>query len=413
MKKVVVTGMGAVTPLGNDPVSFWSQLVGGTSGAGPITHFDAAAFKVRFACEVKGFDATAVLDRSEMKRTDLFTQYALFAADQAIKDAGLDFSKMDPFDTGVIWGSGQGGMETFEEQVKEYANGDGTPRFSPFFVPKLIANMASGMISIKYGLMGINYTTVSACSTSNTAFMDALNYIRLGKAKVIVAGGSEAPVTAASVGGFTSMKAMSTRNDDPKHASRPFDVDRDGFVMGEGAGALILEEYEHAKARGARIYAEFAGAAMTADAYHMTSTHPEGAGALRAMQDTLKDAGLNKEDVDYLNVHATSTPVGDISEVNAVARLFGDAPKNLTISATKSMTGHLLGAAGAIEAIACLMAVKDGVIPPTINTVNLDPVIPKGLKILLGSAEKKPVKVAMSNTFGFGGHNGIVLFKKV
>ena len=404
--------MGAVTPLGNDPVSFWSQLVAGTSGAGPITHFDAAAFKVRFACEVKGFDATAVLDRSEMKRTDLFTQYALFAADQAIKDAGLDFSKMDPFDTGVIWGSGQGGMETFEEQVKEYANGDGTPRFSPFFVPKLIANMASGMISIKYGLMGINYTTVSACSTSNTAFMDALNYIRLGKAKVIVAGGSEAPVTAASVGGFTSMKAMSTRNDDPKHASRPFDVDRDGFVMGEGAGALILEEYEHAKARGARIYAEFAGAAMTADAYHMTSTHPEGAGALRAMQDTLKDAGLNKEDVDYLNVHATSTPVGDISEVKAVVKLFGDAPKNLTISATKSMTGHLLGAAGAIEAIACLMAIKEGVIPPTINTVNLDPAIPAGLKILLGSAEKKAVKVAMSNTFGFGGHNAAVIVKK-
>jgi len=405
--------MGAVTPLGNDPVSFWSQLVAGTSGAGPITHFDPKAFKVRFACELKDFDATAVLDRGELKRTDLFTQYALVAADQAIKDSGLDFSKMDPFDTGVIWGSGQGGMATFEEQVTEYANGDGTPRFSPFFVPKLIANMASGMISIKYGLMGINYTTVSACSTSNTAFMDALNYIRLGKAKVIVAGGSEAPITAASIGGFTSMKAMSTRNDDPKHASRPFDVDRDGFVMGEGAGALILEEYEHAKARGARIYAELAGAAMTADAYHMTSTHPEGAGALRAMQDTLKDAGLNKEDVDYLNVHATSTPVGDISEVNAVVKLFGEAPPNLVISATKSMTGHLLGAAGAIEAIACLKTIQDGVIPPTINTVNLDPAVPKGLKVLLGAAEKRPVKVAMSNTFGFGGHNGIVLFKKI
>jgi len=413
MKKVVVTGMGAVTPLGNDPESFWSQLVAGTSGAGPITHFDAKAFKVRFACELKNFDATAILDRGELKRTDLFTQYALVAADQAVKDSGLDFSKMDPFDTGVIWGSGQGGMETFEEQVKEYANGDGNPRFSPFFVPKLIANMASGMISIKYGLMGINYTTVSACSTSNTAFMDALTYIRLGKAKVIVAGGSEAPITAASLGGFTSMKAMSTRNDDPKHASRPFDVERDGFVMGEGAGALILEEYEHAKARGARIYAELAGAAMTADAYHMTSTHPEGAGALRAMQDTLKDAGLNKEDVDYLNVHATSTPVGDISEVKAVVKVFGEAPPNLVISATKSMTGHLLGAAGAIEAIACLMSIRDGVIPPTINTVNLDPAVPNGLKILLGEAERRPVRVAMSNTFGFGGHNGIVLFRKV
>jgi len=413
MKRVVVTGIGAITPLGNDPATYWSRLVAGDSGAGPITHFDASAFKTRFACEVKNFDATGILDRSELKRTDLFTQYALVAADQAIKDSGLDFSGMDPFDTGVIWGSGQGGMETFEEQVKEYALGDQTPRFSPFFVPKLIANMASGMISIKYGLMGINYTTVSACSTSNTAFMDAMTYVRLGKAKVIVAGGSEAPITAASVGGFTSMKAMSTRNDDPTHASRPFDVDRDGFVMGEGAGALILEEYEHAKARGAYIYAELAGAAMTADAYHMTSTHPEGLGALRAMQDALKDAEVNKEDVDYLNVHATSTPVGDLSEVNAVTRLFGAAPEKLTISATKSMTGHLLGAAGAIEAIACLLSIRDGIIPPTINTRNLDPAIPAGLNILLGEAKKHPVKVAMSNTFGFGGHNGIVVFKKV
>jgi 3-oxoacyl-[acyl-carrier-protein] synthase II len=413
MKKVVVTGIGAITPLGNDPATYWSQLIAGASGAGPITHFNAAAFKTRFACEVKNFDASAILDRSELKRTDLFTQYALVAADQAIKDAGLDFSKMDPFDTGVIWGSGQGGMETFEEQVTEYALGDSTPRFSPFFVPKLIANMASGMISIKYGLMGINYTTVSACSTSNTAFMDALNYIRLGKAKIIVAGGSEAPITAASIGGFTSMKAMSTRNDDPTHASRPFDVDRDGFVMGEGAGALILEEYEHAKARGARIYAELAGAAMTADAYHMTSTHPEGLGARRAMQDALKDAELDPGQVDYLNVHATSTPVGDLSEVKAVAHVFGEAPAHLTISATKSMTGHLLGAAGAIEAIACLFSIRDGIIPPTINTQNLDPAIPAGLKILLGESIKHPVKVAMSNTFGFGGHNGIVVFKKI
>src|SRR6201991_366418 len=382
MKRVVVTGIGAITPLGNDPATYWSKLVAGDSGAGPITHFDASAFKTRFACEVKNFDASGILDRSELKRTDKFTQYAMVAADQAIKDAGLDFSTMDPFDTGVIWGSGQGGMQTFEEQVTEYAGGDGTPRFSPFFVPKLIANMASGMISIKYGLMGINYTTVSACSTSNTAFMDALNYIRLGKAKVIVAGGSEAPITAASIGGFTSMKAMSTRNDDPQHASRPFDVDRDGFVMGEGAGALVLEEYEHARARGAKIYAELAGAAMTADAYHMTSTHPEGLGALRAMQDTLKDAGINKEEVDYLNVHATSTPVGDISEINAVLSVFGDAPSGLVLSATKSMTGHLLGAAGAIEAIACILSIRDGVVPPTINTGNLDPAIPTGLKIL-------------------------------
>src|ERR1700749_4908469 len=325
MKKVVVTGIGAITPLGNDPASFWSQLVAGNSGAGPITHFDASAFKTRFACEVKNFDATGILDRSELKRTDLFTQYALVAADQAIKDAGLEFSKMDPFDTGVIWGSGQGGMETFEEQVKEYALGDNTPRFSPFFVPKLIANMASGMISIKYGLMGINYTTVSACSMSNTAFMDAMTYIRLGKAKVIGAGGSEAPITGASVGGFTSMKAMSTRNDDPTHASRPFDVDRDGFVMGEGAGALILEEYEHARERGATIYAEVAGASMTSDAYHITATHPDGIGAIHAMRSALHDAGLNKEDIGFLNAHATSTPVGDQSEARGIHAVFGDS----------------------------------------------------------------------------------------
>ena len=413
MKKVVITGIGAITPLGNDAPGFWRQLVDGVSGAAPITHFDASRFRTRFACEVKGFDPSGLLDRSELKRTDLFTQYALAAAGQAITDSGIDFSGMDPFDTGVIWGSGQGGMETFEEQVTEYAHGDGNPRFSPFFVPKLIANMASGMISIKYGFMGINYTTVSACSTSNTAFMDALNYIRLGKAKVIVAGGSEAPITAASVGGFTAMKAMSTRNDDPQHASRPFDIDRDGFVMGEGAGALILEEYEHARARGARIYAELAGAAMTADAYHMTHTHPEGAGALRAMRDALSDAELNTGDVDYLNVHATSTPVGDLSEATAVSRLFGDGPGKLVISATKSMTGHLLGAAGAIEAVACLLSIRDGVIPPTINTVHVDPAVPKGLNILLGEAKRQTVNVAMSNTFGFGGHNGIVVFKKV
>jgi 3-oxoacyl-[acyl-carrier-protein] synthase II len=413
MKKVVVTGIGAVTPLGNDVGTFWEGLIAGRSGAGPITHFNPALFKTRFACEVRGFDPSPVLDRSELKRTDLFTQYALVAAAQAINDSGLDIPSMDPFDIGVIFGSGQGGMETFQQQVEEYAEGDGTPRFSPFFVPKLIINLAPGLISMKYRLMGINYATVSACSTSNTALMDALNYIRLGKAKVIVAGGSEAPVTEASIGGFNSMKALSTRNDDPQGASRPFDVGRDGFVMGEGAGALILEEYEHAKARGARIYAEFAGAAMTADAYHMTAPHPEGAGALRAMQDALKDGGLNKEDVDYLNVHATSTPVGDVSELQAVTRLFGPAPDRLIISATKSMTGHLLGAAGAIEAIACLFAIREGVIPPTINTRQLDPAIPPGLNILLGEARKRRVDVAMSNTFGFGGHNGIVVFKKV
>ena len=413
MKKVVVTGIGAVTPLGNDPITFWKNLIAGNSGAGPITHFDPTHFKTRFACELKNFDPSILLDRNEIKRTDLFTQYALIAADQALKDSGLDIAAMDPFDIGVIWGSGQGGMETFQQQVEEYAGGDGTPRFSPFFVPKLIANMASGMISIKYGLMGINYTTVAACSTSNTAFMDALTYIRVGKAKVIVAGGSEAPVTEASIGGFNSMKALSTRNEDSQGASRPFAVDRDGFVMGEGAGGLVLEEYEHAKARGARIYAELAGAAMTADAYHMTATHPEGLGALRAMRDALKDAGLKPEEVDYVNVHATSTPVGDISEIQAVNSLFGPNAERLIISATKSMTGHLLGAAGAIEAIACLYAIQDGVVPPTINTREIDPAVPKGLNILLGEARDWPVKVAMSNSFGFGGHNGIVVFKKV
>jgi 3-oxoacyl-[acyl-carrier-protein] synthase II len=422
MRKVVVTGIGAITPLGNDPVSFWDQLIAGKSGAGPITKFDAAAFKTRFACEVKDFEALALasLDRNEIKRSDLFAQYALVAADQAIKDSGLNFSSMDPFDTGVIWGTGQGGMQTFEEQVREYAasgspdtSGGLTPRFSPFFVPKLIANMASGMISIKYGLMGINYTTVSACSTSNTAIMDALNYIRLGKAKVMVTGGSEAPITEASVGGFNSMKALSTNNADPTGASRPFDIARDGFVMGEGAGALVLEDYEHARERGAFIYGEVAGAAMTADAYHMTATHPEGKGALRAMQDALKDAGLNKEEVDYLNAHATSTPVGDLSEINAITRLFGNEPKGLIISATKSMTGHLLGAAGAIEAIACLMSIRHSLVPATINTKHLSPEIPAGLNILLGEPVQHPVKVAMSNTFGFGGHNGIVVFRKV
>ncbi|MEI3801269.1 MULTISPECIES: beta-ketoacyl-ACP synthase II [unclassified Chitinophaga] len=412
MKRVVITGMGTVSPVGNNVTDFWNSLVNGKSGAATISHFDASRFRTQFAHELKGFDPTALLDKGEVRKTDPFTQYALVAADQAVKDSGLDFSTMDPFDTGVIWGSGQGGMQTFEEQVTEYVSGDFNPRFSPYFVPKLITNMASGMISIKYGLMGINYTTVSACATSNTAIMDALTYIRLGKAKVIVTGGSEAPITPASVGGFCAMKAMSVRNDDPTTASRPFDVHRDGFVMGEGAGALILEEYEHAKARGAHIYAEVAGAAMTADAYHMTATHPEGLGALRAMQLALEDAGLNKEEVNYLNAHATSTPVGDLSEIAAIGKMFGAAPAQLHISATKSMTGHLLGAAGAIEAIASVMSIQKGIIPPTINTQELDPAIPSTLHIVLGTAIEKEVNVAMSNTFGFGGHNGIVVFRK-
>lgn len=412
MNKVVVTGLGAITPLGNSVSSFWDNLVAGKSGAGPITRFDAHLFRTRFACEVKGFDPTSVLDKGEVRKTDLFTQYALAAAAQAITDSGLDFGKMDPFDTGVIWGSGQGGMETFEQQVKEFTLGGFVPRFSPFLVPKMIVNMAPAMISIKYGLMGINYTAVSACATANTALMDAFNYIRLGKAKVIISGGSEAAITEASVGGFCAMKAMSTRNDDPTGASRPFDKDRDGFVLGEGAGALILEDYEHARARGAHIYAELAGAAMTADAYHMTSTHPEGKGALRAMQLALEEARLNPEDLDYLNVHATSTPVGDLSELRAVGRLLSGKTRQPAISATKSMTGHLLGAAGAIEAIACINSIVTGVIPPTINTTHPDPEIPEGLSIVYGQAIEKEVSSAMSNTFGFGGHNGIVVFRK-
>ena len=413
MNRVVVTGLGALTPIGNDVLTFTKSLWAGASGAAPITRFNAERFRTRFACELKQYDGTAFLDRNEMRRTDLFAQYALVAADQAIKDSGLDFSTMDPFDTGVIWGTGQGGMQTFEEQVTEYVEGDGTPRFSPFFVPKLIANMASGMISIKYRLMGINYTTVSACATSNTAIMDALNYIRMGKAKVIITGGSEAPITAASIGGFCAMKAMSVRNDDPLTGSRPFDVDRDGFVMGEGAGALVLEEYEHARKRGAKIYAEVAGAAMTADAWHMTATHPEGLGASHAMRLALQDAGLATNQVDYVNMHATSTTVGDLSEIAAITKLFGNDLATVHLSATKSMTGHLLGAAGAIEAIAAIASINEGIIPPTINTQQLDPALPTNIQIVLKEPLKKKVDVAMSNTFGFGGHNGIVVFRSV
>jgi 3-oxoacyl-[acyl-carrier-protein] synthase II len=413
MNRVVVTGMGALTPIGNDVQSFKNNLWAGTSGAAAITRFNAERFRTRFACELKNFDAAAFLDKGELRKTDLFTQYALVAADQAIKDSGIDIPSIDPFDMGVIWGSGQGGMATFEEQVAEYVEGGRNPRFSPFFVPKLIANMASGMISIKYRLMGINYTTVSACATSNTAIMDALNYIRLGKAKIIITGGSEAPITEASIGGFCSMKAMSIRNDEPARASRPFDVDRDGFVMGEGAGALVLEDYEHARKRGAHIYAEVAGAAMTADAWHMTATHPEGLGAYHAMRFALKDAGLQTSDVDYVNMHATSTPVGDVSEIAAISKLFGDDLSSVYLSATKSMTGHLLGAAGAIEAISCILSINEGIIPATINTQQPDPQIPASANIVLKESVQKNIDVAMSNTFGFGGHNGIVVFKKV
>ncbi|MEN0056062.1 MAG: beta-ketoacyl-ACP synthase II [Mucilaginibacter sp.] len=413
LKRVVITGLGALTPLGNTVKSFWQNIIAGKSGAATITHFDSTLFRTRFACELKGFNPAEFLDRADIKRTDPFTQYALVASDEAIADSGFDFNSMDPFDVGVIWGSGQGGMETFEEQVRDYTLGDGHPRFSPFFVPKLITNMASGMISIRNGYMGINYTTVSACATSNTAIMDAFNYIRLGKAKIIVTGGSEAPITPASFGGFSSMKAMSARNDDPEAASRPFDVDRDGFIMGEGAGALVLEEYEHAVKRGAHIYGEVRGAAMTADAYHMTATHPEGIGAAKGMQLALDEAGVSITDIDYLNMHATSTHVGDLSELNAVQRLTHGEKNNIMISATKSMTGHLLGAAGAIEAIICLLAMRDQVVPPTINTTLLDPAVPDTMNIVLKESINHPINLTMSNTFGFGGHNGIVVFGKV
>lgn len=412
MKRVVITGLGTINPLGNDINSFWDNAINGHSSADLITRFDASKFRTQIACEIKDFDPQKYLDRNEIKRSDLFTQYALYSASQALHDSGLEISKLDPFDIGVIWGVGQGGMETFESEVENYVKGDYVPRFSPFFVPKLIVNMASGMISMKFGLQGINYTTVSACATSNTAIMDSFNYIRLGKAKIFVTGGSEAPITAASIGGFSSMKAMSIRNQDPLTASRPFDRDRDGFVMGEGAGALILEEYEHAKKRGAKIYAELVGASMTADAYHMTSPHPEGIGASKAMQLALEEAKLNPSDLDYLNLHATSTPIGDIAELNAVHKTFKGS-SNLWVSSSKSMTGHLLGAAGAIEAILAIKSINENIIPPTINIENLDENIPEGIQIVMNEPVQKTIKTAMSNAFGFGGHNSTVVFREI
>ncbi|MEM7549812.1 MAG: beta-ketoacyl-ACP synthase II [Bacteroidota bacterium] len=414
MKRVVVTGLGALTPLGNTVEETWKNAVAGKSGAHRINRFDPSAFRTQIGCEIKDFDPTKYLERNEIKRSDLYTQYGIYAASQAMEDSKLDLEKIDPFDIGVIWGTGQGGMLSFEDEVQEYAvNGKENPRYSPFFVPKILVNMASGLISMKFGLRGINYTPVAACATGNAALIDAFNYIKLGKAKVFVAGGSEAGITEASIGGFSSMKAMSTRNDDPEKASRPFDIDRDGFVMGEGAGAIILEDYDHAVARGAHIYAEMVGGAMTADAYHMTATHPEGLGASRAMTDALKEAGFKPADVDYLNAHATSTPVGDISEMNAVNNVFGDDLKSLHVSATKSMTGHLLGAAGALEGILSIKAINENKIPPTINVENMDPQIPSGIQIVTNEALDKEVNVAMSNTFGFGGHNAIVVFKGV
>lgn len=413
LNRVVVTGLGVIAPNGNDIKSFWDNVVNGIPEVKQITRFDAGLFRTHFAGEIPQFDPAAYFDKGLIKKTDLFTQYAIVASDQAIKDSGFDFTKMDPFDVGVIWGSGQGGMDTFEKQVKEFVLGDGQPRFSPYLIPRFIANMSSGMISIRNGYMGLNYTTTSACATSNTCIMDAFNYIRLGKAKIIVTGCSEAPITPAVFGGFSAMKAMSTRNDDPATASRPFDAARDGFVMSEGAGVLILEDYEHAVKRGAKIYGEIAGASMTADAYHMTATHPEALGAIQAMKFALAEAKMTITDINYLNPHATSTAVGDISEAKAISALTGTGKNKLLISATKSITGHLLGAAGVIEAIISLMAMKDNVVPPTINTTVLDPAIPNNLNIIIKEAIDAEIKTTLSNTFGFGGHNATVIFKKI
>lgn len=411
MKRVVITGLGALTPIGNNVNDFWQSLVNGVSGAAPITKFDTTKFKTKFACELKNFDPLNYIEKAEARKYDLFTQYALISVDEAVKNANINFETLNRNKIGVIWGSGNGGINTFQEQVTEFAQGDGTPRFNPFFIPKMIVDIAPGVISIKYGLRGINYATVSACATSNTAIIDAFNYIRWGKADMIITGGSEAPINESSVGGFNASKALSTLNDNPKIASRPFDINRDGFVMGEGAGAIILEEYEHAIKRNAPIIAEIVGGGMAADAYHLTGTHPEGEGAYLGMLAALEDAKLTPDKIDYLNLHATSTPQGDISELKAVERVFGKNSK-INISATKSMTGHLLGAAGAVEAIACIKSIKENIVPPTINSVDIEPEFKDRFNLTLHHAQYREVKYAMSNTFGFGGHIATTIFKK-
>ncbi|MCC3160403.1 beta-ketoacyl-ACP synthase II [Hymenobacter sp. 15J16-1T3B] len=410
LKRVVITGVGALTPIGNTAEAFGRALRVGASGAGPITRFDAAKFKTRFACEIKGFEPLDFFERSEVRKYDPFTQYALVAADEAIRHAGLDFEGLNRHRIGVIWGSGVGGLGTLQEQLLEFAQGDGTPRFNPFLGTKMLVNIAAGLISIRYGLRGLNFATVSACATSTTALIEAFNYLRWGQADVLIAGGSEAAINAVGVGSYNALRALSTRNEDPATASRPFDAARDGFVVGEGAGALVLEEYEHARRRGATILAEVVGGGMAADAYHLTGTHPEGEGATLSMQAALADAGLHAAQIDYLNAHATSTGLGDASELRAIARVFGPAP-HLHISATKSMTGHLLGAAGAVEAIACVQAVQHDVVPPTINTRQVDPEFAH-LQLTLGQAAYRPVEYAMSNSFGFGGHTATLIVRK-
>ncbi len=411
LKRVVVTGLGAITPLGKTVEESWTNLVNGVSGAGPITRFDASKFKTTFACELKDYDSALYFDRKEVRKIDPYAQYAIIAADEAIADSKLDLNSIDKDEVGVIWGAGIGGLYTFLEEVKGFAKGDGTPRFNPFFIPKMIADIAPGLISIKYGFGGPNYGTVSACASSTNAIADAFNLIRLGKANVIVSGGSEAAINEAGVGGFGSMQAISTRNDDPQTASRPFDKDRDGFVIGEGGGALVLEEYEHAVKRGAHIYCEVVGSGMTADAHHLTAPHPEGNGARRVMEKALNEAGLDVSDVDYINVHGTSTPLGDIAETKAIIKVFGEHAYKLNISSTKSMTGHLLGAAGAVEAIACIKAIENQIVPPTINHFTDDPELDNRLNLTFNTAQKRVVKVALSNTFGFGGHNASIIFK--
>ena len=413
LKRVVVTGLGALTPIGNTKDEYWEALLKGKSGAAPITYFDTEKFKTKFACELKNFVATDFLDRKEARKMDRFTQYAMVASDEAIADSNLNLDTINKLRVGVIWGAGIGGLETFQNEVLNFAAGDGTPRFNPFFIPKMIADIAPGNISIKNGFMGPNYTTVSACASSANAMIDALNYIRLGHCDVIVTGGSEAAVTIAGMGGFNAMHALSTRNESPETASRPFDGTRDGFVLGEGAGAIILEEYEHAKARGAKIYAEVLGGGMSSDAYHMTAPHPEGIGVIAVMKNCLENAGLKPEDVDHINTHGTSTPLGDVAELKAITEVFGDHAKNININSTKSMTGHLLGAAGAIESIASILAMEHGIVPPTINHTVVDERIDPSLNLTLNHPQKREIKVAMSNTFGFGGHNACVLFKKL
>ncbi|MCO6484765.1 MAG: beta-ketoacyl-ACP synthase II [Saprospiraceae bacterium] len=412
MRRVVVTGIGALTPIGNSVPALDEALRAGKSGAAPITHFDASQFKTRFACEVKGFDPEVAMDKKEARRMDLFSQYGLVTVAEAMASAGLEPQQVDPDRAGVIWGSGIGGLMSLEQEIESYAQGTGIPRYSPFLIPRMISDIVAGHISIQYGFRGVNYATVSACASSNHAIIAAMDAIRIGRADVIIAGGSEAAVTHAGLGGFNAMKALSERNDDPSTASRPFDRDRDGFVLGEGAGALILEDLDHARRRGATILAEVAGGAMTADAHHMTAPHPEGLGARNVMNETLRDAGLNAQDVDYVNVHGTSTPLGDIAEVKALQQVFGDHAYRLHISSTKSMTGHLLGAAGAVEAIACILAMKGGYIPPTINHFTDDPEIDPRLRLTFNQAVDHKVRVALSNTFGFGGHNASVLFKQ-